>query len=132
MFSYSIISKLSNRIHSLWKVQKSINEINQTYEIDANLDIWNYRAHFLLDELRSQVELFACSAGIWTQTTDVEGEVNGMLTYDRRIVRPHLDQWNEDIQALYDAAAERGGRKFTISNHSMSIMLPRAANLEGL
>jgi len=24
-------------------------------------------------------------AGVYTQTTDVEGEVNGLLTYDRRV-----------------------------------------------
>ena len=25
------------------------------------------------------------AAGIYTQTTDVEGEINGLLTYDRRV-----------------------------------------------
>ena len=52
--------------------------------------------------------MFACSAGVWTQTTDVEGEVNGLLTYDRRILRTDEAQWRADIQALYDAAAGRG------------------------
>ncbi|MBQ7709194.1 MAG: hypothetical protein IJT74_04660 [Bacteroidales bacterium] len=26
------------------------------------------------------------SAGIYTQTTDVEGEVNGLMTYDRKVM----------------------------------------------
>ena len=26
-----------------------------------------------------------CSAAVYTQTTDVEGEVNGLMTYDRAI-----------------------------------------------
>ncbi|KAF2020126.1 glycoside hydrolase family 2 protein [Aaosphaeria arxii CBS 175.79] len=99
---------------NLWKVEKAINEINGTYEIDATLEHWNYRAHILLSELRDQIEKFACSAAIWTQTTDVEGEVNGMLSYDRRILRPDLDQWKADIQALYDAASARGGRNYTM------------------
>lgn len=47
---------------------------------------------------------------MYTQTTDVEGEVNGLLTYDRRLFRPDLEQWRADIQSLYDAAAARGGR----------------------
>lgn len=34
----------------------------------------------LLGELRSQTEMFGCSGGVWTQTTDVEGEVNGLLS----------------------------------------------------
>jgi hypothetical protein len=44
----------------------------------------------------------------------VEGEVNGMLTYDRRILRPDLQQWNADIKALYDAGAKRRGNNSTM------------------
>ncbi|KAI1879188.1 hypothetical protein JX265_002142 [Neoarthrinium moseri] len=94
-------------IEHLWKVEQAILELNQTYELDADLDAYNYRAHRLLDELREQVEFYACSGAIWTQTTDVEGEVNGLLTYDRRILRPNEDQWKADIQALYDTAQSR-------------------------
>lgn len=60
-----------------WKVQKSINEVNQTYELSADLDAYNYRGHTLLRELKEQIERYSCSAAVWTQTTDVEGEVNG-------------------------------------------------------
>ncbi|KAI5860827.1 glycoside hydrolase family 2 protein [Durotheca rogersii] len=94
----------------LWKVQAAINTINQTYEIDEDLDAYNYRGHLLMSELREQVEKYACSGAVWTQTTDVEGEVNGFLTYDRRILRLDREQWRADIQALYDAAATRGGK----------------------
>lgn len=83
--------------------------IPETYELNLDLASYNYRAGVLFRELREQIELFACSGGVWTQTTDVEGEVNGLLTYDRRILRPDRDQWRADIQSLYDAAAERGG-----------------------
>ena len=38
---------------------------------------------------------------------DVEGEVNGLLTYDREVLRPNVAQWQADIQALYDAVAAR-------------------------
>lgn len=60
-------------------------------------------------ELREQIERYACSGAVWTQTTDVEGEVNGLLTYDRRLLRPDEKQWKDDIQSLYDAANGRGG-----------------------
>ncbi|KAI1633351.1 glycoside hydrolase family 2 protein [Biscogniauxia mediterranea] len=95
----------------LWKVQAAIDTINQTYEIHETSDTFNYRSHLLLDELRWQVEQHACSAAVWTQTTDVEGEVNGFMTYDRRITRIDVDQWRADIQALYDAAKARSGYK---------------------
>lgn len=92
---------------SLWNNQASINTINQTYEIDTTIEAWNYRSHLLLGELEDQVKRFACSGGVWTQTTDVEGEVNGLMTYDRRLKRVDEDQWKSDIQALYTAAAGR-------------------------
>ena len=94
-------------IEHLWNVQAAIDTINQTYEIDTTLASWNYRGHRLLGELRDQIAMYSCSAGIWTQTTDVEGEVNGLLTYDRRVLRPNVTQWQNDIQGLYDAAARR-------------------------
>lgn len=103
-------------IEHLWNVQAAIDTINQTYEIDTTIESWRYRGHVLLGELRDQVEMYACSGGVWTQTTDVEGEVNGMLTYDRRVQRPDTDQWRADVQALYDAAAARG-------NSTMRLML---------
>ena len=93
---------------SLWKVEEAILTINQTYELNANLDAWNYRAGVLFGELRDQVEKYACSGGIWTQTSDVEGEVNGLTTYDRRLVRPDVGEWQHNIQSLYQAAKKRG------------------------
>ena len=30
---------------------------------------------------------FGCSAAVYTQTSDVEGEVNGLMTYDRRVIK---------------------------------------------
>ena len=35
------------------------------------------------------------SAGIYTQTTDVEGEVNGLMTYDRKVVKVDEDRLRE-------------------------------------
>ncbi|KAE8386037.1 glycoside hydrolase superfamily [Aspergillus alliaceus] len=97
-------------IENLWNVQKAIDHVNETYEIDTTLKAWNYRSHLLLTEFEDQIRRFECSAGVWTQTTDVEGEVNGLMTYDRRIKRVDEQQWKDDIQALYDAAAKRGAQ----------------------
>lgn len=90
-------------------MQEAINTINQTYEINADLESYNYRASVLFREFREQIDRYACSGGIWTQTTDVEGEVNGLYTYDRRVLRPDVKQWKSDIQGLYNAAKKRGG-----------------------
>ncbi|KAG6003607.1 hypothetical protein E4U21_001852 [Claviceps maximensis] len=93
----------------LWQVQQAIDQMNQTYEINADLKSYNYRASVLFRELTEQVERYACSGGVWTQTTDVEGEVNGLYTYDRRVLRPDVDQWKKDIRGLFRAAQKRGG-----------------------
>ena len=37
----------------------------------------------LLDKLRRQ----GIAAGVYTQTTDVEGEINGLMTYDRKVIK---------------------------------------------
>jgi len=94
-------------IEHLWNVPAQINNINQTYELDESLAAWNFRSHMLLGELRMQTELFSCSGAVWTQTTDVESELNGLLTYDRRILRTNETQWRADIMALYAAMAKR-------------------------
>jgi hypothetical protein len=41
----------------------------------------------LIDKLRPMVTLSGLSAAIYTQTTDVEVEINGLMTYDREIVK---------------------------------------------
>ena len=35
------------------------------------------------------------SGAIYTQTTDVEGEVNGFVTYDRKVVKMDIKRINE-------------------------------------
>jgi hypothetical protein len=82
----------------LWKVEDAIKTINETYEMYETLETWNLRGLYLLNELRSQVEMYSCAGGVWTQTTDVEGEINGLLTYDRRILRTDVPQWRVEIQ----------------------------------
>ncbi|KAM0281458.1 hypothetical protein ACHAQH_003488 [Verticillium albo-atrum] len=94
-------------IEHLWDVKQAIDGIDETYEIVKDLKAYNKRSGDLLHELKAQIEQHACSGGVWTQTTDVEGEVNGLLTYDRRILRPNIGQWRSDIGALYEAAKAR-------------------------
>lgn len=96
-------------IKNLWNVKQAIDQIDQTYELNADLESYNYRSMVLMRDIREQTERYACSGAIYTQTTDVEGEVNGLVTYDRRILRPDAEQWRADIKSIYEAAAGRGG-----------------------
>lgn len=92
----------------LWKVERAVREIDQTYELLKDIDAWNLRGRYLLSELRSQVELYACAGGVWTQTTDVEGEVNGVLTYDRRILRADVKKWKASVQVSHTSCTAYG------------------------
>lgn len=42
------------------------------------------------------------SAAIYTQTTDVEGEVNGVMTYDREVIKLDKEKTRELIAPLYE------------------------------
>ncbi|RFM28492.1 glycoside hydrolase family 2 protein [Deminuibacter soli] len=42
------------------------------------------------------------SAAVYTQTTDVEGEVNGFMTYDRKEMKMPLDKLKQVNEALYN------------------------------
>ncbi len=58
---------------------------------------WGYIQHSSSDEVLARYREYAemlkalipqgCSAAVYTQTTDVEGEVNGLMTYDRKVVK---------------------------------------------
>ena len=60
----------------------------------------------LYEELIAKLREFkgkGLSAGIYTQITDVEGEVNGLLTYDREIVKMPLDKIRKNnLDVIHD------------------------------
>ena len=43
------------------------------------------------------------SAAVYTQTTDVEGEVNGLVTYDRKVLKMDAQRVAKANQALCHA-----------------------------
>jgi hypothetical protein len=55
----------------------------RTYASQKELRDAYERLYVQLDALREQ----GLSAAVYTQTTDVEGEVNGLMTYDREVVK---------------------------------------------
>jgi hypothetical protein len=76
---------------------------------------WGYRTHSsqaalqehyeqLIRQLRPLVAQ-GLAAAVYTQTTDVEGEVNGLLTYDRMLVKLDAERIAALHRALYDVAA---------------------------
>lgn len=64
---------------------------------NPNMRNWGYRTYASIPELTKEyIKLMhnlypmrykGLSAAVYTQTTDVEGEVNGLITYDRKVIK---------------------------------------------
>lgn len=54
-----------------------------------------------MNDLKRLIPL-GLSAGVYTQTTDVEVETNGIMTYDRAIIKMKVDKLNELHKNLYN------------------------------
>jgi len=75
-------------------------------------DNWGYQSFTTKEELLNRYETFlgrfddlirkGMSAAVYTQTTDVEVEVNGLMTYDRKVVKMPETRLKEIHKRLYD------------------------------
>lgn len=71
----------------------------QTYHSAEEL-LENYRYKF--DQIVEMKKRKGLSAAVYTQTTDVEGEVNGLMTYDRKLIKIPADTLHEMHRVLYE------------------------------
>ncbi|WP_145740091.1 glycoside hydrolase family 2 protein [Saccharopolyspora dendranthemae] len=76
------------------------------YEMTESREQLTQRYGEVSDELARIIGANGLSAAIYTQTTDVENEVNGFLTYDRQIMKPDV----ASVRAHNTAAIEAGSR----------------------
>lgn len=89
---------------------------------DANKRNWGYKTYMenqvLISEyaqLMHNMKLMiprGLAAAVYTQTTDVEGEVNGLLTYDRKVVKIPEDM----LRILHAPLYEKAEGKITFIN----------------
>lgn len=73
---------------------------------------WGYQSFKNADDLYKQYSGFTnrlqeliklgLSAAVYTQTTDVEGEVNGFMTYDRKVIKMPVELLQKANLKLYD------------------------------
>lgn len=75
---------------------------NWGYQNFKNNDELLKRYTRLMDDLKKLIPL-GLSAGVYTQTTDVEVETNGMMTYDRKVIKIPEATLNQLHQSLYQA-----------------------------
>ena len=53
------------------------------------------------------VNYFGLSTAIYTQTTDVEHEINGLVTYDRQVEKMNLDKVREINTSVIEATKRK-------------------------
>lgn len=82
----------------MWPVE------NNAYEMQANIAELTTRFERLQAELQVLVEQKGLGVAIYTQTTDVEHEVNGFLTYDRKIEKMDFARARAANAAVFRAA----------------------------
>ncbi|HDR68640.1 MAG TPA: glycoside hydrolase family 2 [Bacteroidaceae bacterium] len=71
----------------------------QTYHsAEELLDKYIYKFNQIVEMKRSK----GLSAAVYTQTTDVEGEVNGLMTYDRIVIKMPVDTLCQIHSVLYE------------------------------
>ncbi len=74
-------------------------------------DNWGYQSFKTLEELKSRYAILmedlselipkGLAAAIYTQTTDVEVETNGLMTYDRKVIKIPVEELRKMHQKLY-------------------------------
>jgi len=52
-------------------------------------------------EMLAELQKLGIAAGVYTQTTDVEGEINGLITYDRRVRKIEPEKLREISRKLF-------------------------------
>lgn len=85
----------------LWPVR------NDAYEMMPNKDMLTDTYVMMLNELEQMVKYFGLSAAIYTQTTDVEHEINGLVTYDRQVEKMDLDKVREINRAVIETTRKK-------------------------
>ncbi len=53
----------------------------------------------------------AYTGGVYTQTTDVEGEVNGLMTYDRKVMKVDKERVRKANSDLIKKYSKHSGKK---------------------
>ncbi|MEO6977419.1 MAG: sugar-binding domain-containing protein, partial [Mucilaginibacter sp.] len=84
----------------MWPVE------NNAYDYEPTKSRLTDRYVFLLDEVEQLMRYKGLSVAIYTQTTDVEHEVNGVLTYDRAVEKMETDR----VKAVNQAVIEAGNK----------------------
>lgn len=84
---------------------------NNAYEMMINKDVLSDTYVLMMNELAQRMLYKGLSTGIYTQTTDVEHEVNGLVTYDRQVEKMDFDKVKAINEAIIDISKKMNEKK---------------------
>ncbi|TLV03819.1 glycoside hydrolase family 2 protein [Dyadobacter luticola] len=84
----------------MWPVE------NNAYDYEPTRQALTDRYVMLMDQVEQLMKYKGLSVAVYTQTTDVEHEVNGLLTYDRAVEKMDIERVREVNQAVIDAGSK--------------------------
>ncbi len=73
---------------------------NDAYEMMINKETLTDTYVQMLNEVEQMCKYFGLSTAIYTQTTDVEHEINGLVTYDRDVEKMDIDKVKQINEAV--------------------------------
>ena len=79
--------------------------IEKHFTLSRSLKGPDHKASLEPKELKAMVPK-GFSAAVYTQTTDVEGEVNGLMTYDRKVIKINEAEVRKANQEVIKALSE--------------------------
>ncbi len=91
---------------------------NNAYEILLNKDILTDTYVYLLNEVEQRMIYRGLSSAIYTQTSDVEHEINGLVTYDRQVEKMDLTKVKWINEGIIRNSKKIGAKKKKINSIS--------------
>ena len=80
---------------------------NDAYEMMISRDQLSDTYVMMLNEIEQLIRYFGLSTAIYTQTTDVEHEINGLVTYDRKVEKMDIDKVRDINRAVIDSTRKK-------------------------
>lgn len=80
---------------------------NNAYEMMLNKDVLTDTYILVLNQIEQLIKYSGLSTAIYTQTTDVEHEINGLVTYDRQVEKMDLEKVREINQAVIESTRQK-------------------------
>ena len=94
-----------------WKVQEQAWSDGKIFSYGETESIEDFRGQYrglMMSEVKPLIEK-GLAATVYTQITDVEGEINGLITYNRKVTKVVPEDMRDTHETLYKAFEKRLG-----------------------